>query len=79
MGADEAVSRAAALRFATINAAYADFVDRDRGSIETGKLADFVVLSGDYLTVPDAGLLRLHVLQTYVGGRIVYKASKSGA
>lgn len=72
MGPQEAVSRADALRLATINFAYADFDEATQGSIEPGKLADFVVLSGDYLTVPDNGLLKLHPVATYVGGRKVF-------
>ena len=73
MGPNEAVSRADALRFATINAAYAEFDETNRGSIQAGKVADFVVLSGDYLTVPDADLLKIHLLATYVAGREVYR------
>ena len=77
MGPQEAVSRADALRFATINYAYANFDEVQKGSIETGKLADFVVLSGDYLTVPGDDIPKLHPLATYVGGRKVYAAPGS--
>lgn len=72
MGPKEAVSRADALRFATLNFAYANFDEATQGSIEPGKLADFVILSGDYLTVPDAELLKLRPVATFVGGRKVF-------
>ena len=41
--------------------------ENSRGSIEAGKLADFVVLNADLLTVPDDQLKDLHPLATYVG------------
>ena len=72
MAPEQRVSRAEALKFATINSAYATFEEKLKGSIEPGKLADFVVLSGDYLTVPEDDILKLHPLATYVGGRLVY-------
>jgi predicted amidohydrolase YtcJ len=45
-----------------------------KGSIEPGKLADMVVLSGDLLTVPAAGLKDVTVAKTILGGRVVYDA-----
>ena len=44
----------------------------DLGSIEPGKLADLVVLSGDYLTVPEAEIQSLRALATMVGGKLVH-------
>ena len=52
----------------TIDAAWQQHLDADRGSLEPGKLADFVVLSGP-LQAPNAA-----VVQTVVGGRVVYEA-----
>jgi predicted amidohydrolase YtcJ len=46
------------------------------GSIEKGKYADMVVLSGDYMTVPDDGLDELEPVMTIVGGKIVYETGR---
>ena len=72
---DETLSRIEALRLYTISGAWFSR-DEDRlGSIETGKLADIVVLSDDFLDparVPDEAIKRLHSVLTIVGGRIVH-------
>ena len=73
----ETVSRADALRFATINGAHAMFNDAFTGSIEPGKLADFVVLSADYLTVPDDEIPNIKAMATYVGGKRVFTRARS--
>ena len=65
----EAISREEALRMYTSSAAASVFEDRDKGSIEAGKLADLAVLSGDPMTVPDDDLPRISVVATMVGGR----------
>ncbi len=59
-----------ALRSYTIDAAYGAFEDQEKGSVEVGKLADFVVLSGDPLSTPGDKLGELKVDLTIVGGRI---------
>ncbi len=71
-GQDQRVSRQDALRMKTIwGAAYVG--DQDKlGSIEAGKLADLVVLNGDYMTVPEDQISELEITLTIVGGRIVY-------
>jgi predicted amidohydrolase YtcJ len=74
IGPQQKISRAEALRIATYNHAYATWAEKDRGSIEPGKLADFVILSGDLLTVAEDQIPQLHPLATYVGGRKVYSA-----
>ncbi len=75
-GARQAISREEGLRMATIwNAGYTG--DEDLvGSIEVGKLADMVVLDGDYMTVPEDKISDLHVDLTFVGGKIVYDRLK---
>jgi hypothetical protein len=45
------------------------------GSIEKGKYADVVVLSGDYMTVPENEIERLEPVMTIVGGNVVFEAS----
>jgi predicted amidohydrolase YtcJ len=69
---EEALSRADALRCATINGAYLTFDEDKKGSLESGKLADLAVLSADPLTVDEAGIARIRALMTIVGGRIVH-------
>ena len=69
IGPQQKISREQALRVSTINYAYTTFEEKLKGSIEPGKLADFLILSGDVLTVPEEQILSLHPLATYVGGR----------
>lgn len=69
----QAVSREEALKAFTHDAAYAAFQDHDLGSIESGKLADFVVLSKDIMKVPPAEILTTDVVATYLGGERIYR------
>lgn len=71
----EKVSRQEALLMYTNWAARYSGEQDILGSIEPGKLADFVVLSGDYLTWPEKELRNLRVLMTVVGGKIVHQAA----
>lgn len=73
-GAAQKITREEALRIFTINPAYAEFDEKIRGSIEAGKLADFVVLSQDLMTVPEDQIIKTKALATYVGGKKVYSA-----
>ena len=72
LGPEERVSVLDALQAYTINAAYAGFDEDERGTIEPGKLADFIVLSENPLTVPPDKIKDIEVLETVVGGRTVY-------
>ena len=71
---DQRLSRAEALRAFTLDAAYAAHAERDLGSIETGKFADFVVLSADIMKIPAAAIPATKVLRTVVAGRTVFEA-----
>jgi predicted amidohydrolase YtcJ len=73
---EQAVSVTEALRMLTIWAARAQGEDAIKGSIEPGKVADMVVISGDILSVPPATIKDLRVLKTIVGGRVVYEAAR---
>lgn len=66
------ISREDALRGMTIWAAYSNFEEDKKGSIEAGKLADFVVLEQDIMEAPEKDLRDIEVLQTVVGGQRVY-------
>lgn len=67
LGADERVSRQRALRALTIDAAWQNHLENDRGSIEVGKLADFVVMSANPLTQED--VRDIIVRQVWIGGK----------
>lgn len=77
-GLKQRISRQEALRVETINNAYLTFEEGIKGSIEPGKLADFVILSDDLLTVPEEKILTIHPLATYVGARQVYSRPGGG-
>ena len=70
----EAITRTQAVIAYTLGSAYAEFSEKDLGSIEPGKLADLVVLSQDLFTVPVERLRATVSVMTLVGGRVEYDA-----
>ena len=66
------LTRREALRSFTLDAAYAAHAESALGWIEAGKLADFVVLSRDIMTVVPADVLDTQVRRTFIGGRQVF-------
>ena len=76
-GASECISPLEALRLYTVNAAKATGLLADRGSLERGKLADFVVLSDSPLEATD--IAALQVQGTFVGGKQSYAATHTSA
>ena len=76
IGAEQRVPVLDALRGITINAAHQNFEEKERGSIETGKFADLVVLSGDPVSVDPMKIKDIQVLETIVEGGTVYKAGR---
>jgi len=69
----ESLTRAEAVTAYTLGAAYAEFAERDKGSLEVGKLADLAVLSQDIFEVPETELPKTESTLTMVGGKIVYR------
>jgi predicted amidohydrolase YtcJ len=78
LGADPGLTRIQALRAATIEAARELHEDDVTGSLETGKLADLIVLDRDPFRIPPEDIASIKVRQTVVGGRVVYAAPDFG-
>lgn len=73
---ENALSRKETLQGMTIWAAYSNFEEDEKGSIEAGKFADFVILPKDIMTIPEDEIPALYVNDTYVGGERVYTIPK---
>ena len=69
---EQKISVAEALAAYTSGSAYAAFAERDRGTLAPGKLADFVLMSADPLTLAPEKLETAHAVLTVVGGRVVF-------
>ncbi len=69
---ENALSREEALRGMTIWAAKGSFEEKEKGSLEAGKFADFVILDQDIMQVEPSALLKTKVLKTYINGEKVY-------
>jgi predicted amidohydrolase YtcJ len=74
LGSQPGMPRAAVLRAITLNAAYTLRQEALTGSLEVGKLADMIVLDRNFFTIPAEDIANIKVLQTVVGGKIVYQA-----
>lgn len=69
---ENALSREDALRGMTIWAAYSNFEEKEKGSIEVGKLADFVILEADIMSVEPEKIRETKVRNTFIGGEQVF-------
>lgn len=69
---EEALTREDALRGITIWPALASFEENEKGSLEPGKKADFVILNRDLMKVSEDEILRTEVIQTFIDGKEVY-------
>jgi predicted amidohydrolase YtcJ len=72
--AEQRMTRDEALRSMTLWPAVAAFQERELGSLTPGKRADFVLLDQDIMTIPAEDVLKTRVVQTWVGGTLVYEA-----
>ncbi|MCF8298133.1 MAG: amidohydrolase [Saprospiraceae bacterium] len=70
--AENDLTREQALKAMTIWAAKSCFEENEKGSIEVGKFADFVILEKDLMTEAENELFKIKVLETYLGGEKVY-------
>ncbi|HMJ05075.1 MAG TPA: amidohydrolase [Chthoniobacterales bacterium] len=73
---EQAVSREQALKMFTAWPAFAAFQEKDKGTIEVGKLADLTVLSADIMKIPEREILTTRCVMTVIGGEIVYEAPR---
>jgi len=72
LNAGECFTPEEALYCYTMGSAYAEFMEKEKGSIAKGKLADMTLLSEDLTAVPHEAIKDIKVLMTIVGGRVVY-------
>jgi predicted amidohydrolase YtcJ len=70
---EQAMTREEALRAATMGGAYVMHAEDTLGSIEAGKLADFVVIPVDYMTVPASDIWKIEPDKTVIGSEVVYR------
>ncbi len=70
--AEQRIDRREAIRLYTINNAFLIFDEKNRGSLEPGKLADFIVIDRDLLECPESDIRSIQVEQTFVGGHQVH-------
>ncbi|NLT69916.1 MAG: amidohydrolase [Verrucomicrobiaceae bacterium] len=73
---EQIIERADAIRLYTINNAWLTFEEKEKGSLEAGKLADFIVLDRDILTCPLDEVREITVRETWLGGQPVYQAAE---
>jgi hypothetical protein len=70
---EQKISVTEAVRCYTINNAYAEFAEKEKGSLEIGKWADFVMLSDDILAIDPVKIQEVKVEMTVVGGKVVWE------
>jgi len=73
---DQKMSRTEALRSFTLDAAFGEFEEDFKGSIEVGKAADFTVFDKNIMTIPEDDILKTKVAMTIVNGKVAYEAGK---
>ncbi len=76
---EQKLTVAEAVEAYTMGSAFAEFQEREKGSITRGKLADMVLLSDDIFTIDPAAIRDVRVLYTIVGGKVVFDSGAPGA
>lgn len=76
---ENALSREDALRAMTIWAAMSAFEEHEKGSLEAGKLADFIITGFDLLSIPPNDIPRVRILETWLGGEKVYSGEEENS
>ncbi|MBW2938898.1 amidohydrolase [Aureisphaera sp. CAU 1614] len=71
---EEGLTREETLKGMTIWAAYSNFEENEKGSIEAGKFADFIVIDKDIMTCPEDEIPNIKVLKTFINGEKVFEA-----
>lgn len=74
---EEIVSREQAIRFYTINNAFLTYEEKEKGSLEAGKLADFIVIDRDILHCDAEAVRETQVEQTWLGGQLVHERGQA--
>jgi len=70
----ESLTREQAVIAYTLGSAYAEFTEKDKGTLENGKVADLAVLTQDIFHIPLIDLPNTESVLTLVGGKVVYDA-----
>ena len=73
---EQKITRAEALKTHTVWPAYLQFAERERGSLEAGKLADLVIIDRDYLTCPEAEIRQIQPVMTMIDGKFVFPTDR---
>ena len=79
MQPEQRLTREEAIRLYTVNNAYITFAEDEKGTLETGKVGDLIVLDRDLLECPIDEVKDIQVERTYLGGKLVYRADRDGS
>jgi predicted amidohydrolase YtcJ len=74
---EQKISLSEALKSSTLNGAYAEYAEKDKGSLQTGKLADLAVLDQDLFKIVPEQIKNVKVSMTIVGGQVVFERAQS--
>jgi predicted amidohydrolase YtcJ len=76
---EQKLSVAETIEAYTLGSAYAEFQEKEKGSLTPGRLADMVLVSDDLFTIPPEKIRDAHVLKTILGGKLIYDSSEKPA